>query len=156
RPSVRPRTLESYEWAVGHIVDEIGDVRLDALNPQHVHRLVATKRGTELSNRSVEQIWQVLRRALRVAVQWGLVPSNVAETVQPPRPAHRDVQVFTTDEVSSILGAAKSARLGAAFAVAVLVGLRRGELLGLHWDDLDIDSATPTLRVRQQLQRIDG
>ena len=155
-PRVRPRTLEAYEWAVAHIDSEIGDVRLHVLGPQHVHQLLDAKRRAGLSDRSVEQIWQVLKRALKTAVKWGIVRVNVADSVDPPRPCHRQVEVFTAEEVQSILGVADHHRLGAGFSLAVLVGLRRGELLGLRWDDLDLDGPAPTLRVRQQLQRVGG
>jgi integrase len=78
-PSVRPRTLDSYRHIVDHhLVPALGHVPLADLTPRHVHGLISAKVEGALSPRTVEYIWQVLRRSLKVAVVWGLLTRNVA------------------------------------------------------------------------------
>ncbi len=154
RLRVRPRTHESYRWAISHVVPSIGPVRLGKLRANHVQS-VLTQAGTSgLSRRSTEYVWQVLRRALKVAVTWGLCGRNVADLVQPPRPERQEVRPLTASELRSLLEAARDTRLEAAVVLTGGCGLRRGEVLALRWVDIDLDAAR--LRVKGTLQRVDG
>lgn len=155
RPSTRPRTLESYRDRVEtHLIPALGHLRLNELSAAHIQRLLADQTGKGLSARTIENTWQVLRRALKVAVEWGLVVRNVAETVKPPRPERSEVTPLDLSEIRKLLKAAEEHRLGAAFTIALTTGLRRGEILGLRWEDLDLEVGR--LRVTGTLQRIDG
>ncbi|MFT5204419.1 MAG: integrase [Candidatus Aldehydirespiratoraceae bacterium] len=158
KPSVRPRTYGSYETVVRiHLAPTLGHLRLNQLRPQHVQRLLADKTTTGLSARTVEYIWSILRRALKVAVQWDLVARNVADQVTPPRPVHKEIIPLSIPEIQLVLGeATTSMRYGAAVTLALTTGMRRGEILGLQWDDIDFTDDSARLRVRRTLQRIDG
>jgi integrase len=94
-----------------------------------------------------------LHRALKQALRWGLVPRNASESVDLPRLGKEEVEVLLPYEVRAFLDAAREDRLEALYVVAVTVGLRRGELLGLRWTDLELDGE-PKLRVGRQLQRM--
>lgn len=150
--TVRPSTLLSYEQKAKHINSVIGDVRLARLTPQHVHHLIERKLSEGLSPRGVAYIHAVLRRALGQAERWDLVSRNVARLVDPPRTPFREVIPLTPDEAQQLLLAASGARLEAMYFVALGLGLRLGEVLGLHWQDVNLDEGH--LRVRVSLQRI--
>lgn len=155
RPSTRPRTLESYRNAVEtHIIPALGHIRLNELSPAHIQQLLAEQTEKGLSPRTAEYTWQVLRRALRVAVEWGLVIRNVAESVKPPRPQRSEVTPLDLSEIRKLLKTAEEHRLSAAFNLALTTGVRRGEILGLRWEDLDLEGGR--LRVTGALQRVEG
>lgn len=116
--------------------------------------MLATELASGLSARTVEYQWQILRRALKVAVQWGLLTRNVADLVTPPRPQHIEVCPLPVADLHRVLDAAKADRLGAAFTLAITCGLRRGEVLALKWTDVNFE--TNRLRVRATLQRVGG
>jgi len=107
----------------------------------------------ELSPRTVKHLLVTLRGALAVAVKDGQIPRNVAALVDPPRVMRPDIQVFDPEQARAFLDAAKGLRLEAAFTAAVALGLRQGEILGLLWSEVDLESGT--LTVRGALQRVD-
>ena len=88
------------------------------------------------------------------AVQWGIIPRNPCEAVSPPRPQRSDVQVPEVDAIKRFLEDAKDSPFVDAFKLALYTGLRRSELTGLKWEDIDF--TTSTLRVTGNLQRISG
>lgn len=159
--AVRPSTEASYRDIVQrHIVPVIGGIRLDKLTPDDVRRFLREKaaeqsaRGRSLSTRTVQYIHAVLRRALEQARRDEVIHRNVAALVSPPRPRQKEIEPLTPDEARQLLDAVKDDRLYALYAVAVALGLRRGEALALRWEDIDLDKAT--LRVSGTLQRISG
>lgn len=108
----------------------------------------------QLSARMVQFIHAVLRNALENAVREELVPRNVAKLVQVPTPRYRTNRGLTVEQARQLLEAAQEDRLYALYVLALLLGLRRGELLGLRWCDVDLDSGK--LEVVQALQRVGG
>ncbi|MBE3581079.1 MAG: site-specific integrase [Thermoanaerobacteraceae bacterium] len=101
-------------------------------------------------------IHAVLRQALEQAVREGLVYRNVAEAVSPPRQKRKEIRPLTADELNRFLAAARDDRLFPAFLFEGATGLRRGELLGLKWEDVDLERGTVTvrrslIRTRQEL-----
>ena len=155
RPSVRPGTFQSYSTVVRvHLLPSLGRVRLAELTPQHVQRLLNEKSAIGLSPRRVNYIRAILRRALNQALRWGMVGRNVATLVEPPKAQISKVHPFTPDEARVFLSAIRGDRLEALYVVALAIGLRQGEALGLQWEDVDLDGGAIT--IRQSLQRIDG
>jgi integrase len=102
----------------------------------------------------VQSIHAVLRNALESAVREEIIPRNVAKLVQVPAPRYKINRGLTTQQARATLKAATEHRLGALYVLALFLGLRRGELLGLRWEDVDLDRAT--LEVVQTLQRVGG
>jgi integrase len=94
-----------------------------------------------------------LRGALAVAVKDGQSPRNVAALVDPPRVPKYEAKVFNPEQARAFLEAVRGSRLQAAFTTAVAVGMRQGEILGLQWSDINLE--TGSLRVRAALQRVD-
>src|SRR5262252_178741 len=138
KPSVRPWTYRGYEVLVRcHLIPEIGRVRLDKLTPAQVQALMNRKREAGLSAKTVQYMRGVLRTALNRALRWGLVPGNVADLVDGPRVERYEIQPFTLGEARAFLDAVRGNRLEALYSVALTMGLRQGEALGLRWDDVD-------------------
>lgn len=150
----RPATVRSYgEMTRCHIVPILGKVKLDRLTPSDVQRLLTARRD-QVSPATLAKIHGVLRAALSDAERLDLVPRNVAKVVRGPRIGTTDRRTLTLDEARRFLDHAATERLEAVFVLALTTGLRRGEILGLHHDDVDLDRGV--LRVRHAIQRIDG
>jgi len=137
-----------------HLKPGIGHHHVAKLMPQHVAALLKAKTDAGLSPRMVSHIRAVLRAALNQALRWGMVSRNVAALVDPPRQVRSDIQSLTPTEARDLLNVTDDDRLAALFRVALTLGLRQGEVLGLMWTDIDLDKRT--LKVRRALQRIDG
>lgn len=172
---VRPKTMESYRGLVEHwIIPTIGTVRLRQLAPEHVERLQAAmregkareRRGPNGARIAVParplaastrlQVHHILSRALKVAHQRGKVSRNVATLVDAPSVAGRRAEHYLTPEQARAAMTALEGRWNAArWSVALAVGLRQGEALGLLWD-VDVDLDAGVLNVHRQLQRRRG
>ncbi len=178
----RPTTHRGYESAVRlHITPVLGRKRLDRLTAGDVRQLMAVSRakclccanrydryrdpdkqccsagrccGRTPSKRQIQFIHAVLRNALSNAVREELVTRNVAKLVQIPAPRYRVGKGLEVAEVKRLLREAKRTRLYALYVVAATLGLRRGELLGLRWSDLDLRRGS--LAVVQTVQRVSG
>jgi integrase len=105
-----------------------------------------------LGARSVQIIHSTLRTMLSEAMREELIERNVATVVRPPSVEHVEVQPWSIEEASRFLAASADHRLHALFAVGVALGLRKGELLALRWEDVDLDGGV--LHVRQNVQRL--
>ena len=155
QPSVRHWTYRGYEVHVRlHINPVLGSMPLERVEPRHVQSLLNRKLNEGMSPKSVRYIRGTLRTALNQAVKWGLVARNSAALVDGPRVPTYEIQPFTPDEARRFLAAARGDRLEALYAVALTLGLRQGEALGLRWQDVDTELGY--LRIARQLQRFDG
>lgn len=155
RPAVRPKTYTTYETLVRvHLIPGLGRVPLVSLSPQQVQTFLNQKLREGLAPRSVAHMRAVLRRALNQAVRWDMVPRNVAVLVDSPRVPAFEVIPLSSAQARTLLDASRNDRLGALFAVALLTGMRQGEMLGLAWDDVDLVAGT--VAVRRALQRVGG
>ncbi|MCH0561470.1 site-specific integrase [Streptomyces sp. MUM 16J] len=112
--------------------------------------------GTTLSPLTVTYVHSVLKSALEHAVREEELPRNVARNVKTTVPRPRRFQPLTAPEARRLLQTASSNRLHALYELALRTGLRRGELLGLHWEDLDLDGGTASIHRSLQRTRTDG
>ena len=152
RDSVCQRTFERYEQIVRvHIKPTLGRIKLKALTPAHVRRLYREKLDAGLAPRTVQYVHVTLQKALKQAVADGLIPRNAAAAVRAPRPKKKEIRPLSPAQARAFLQAAGETgdRFEAAYVLAVHCGLRRGEILGLKWDDLDLEAGT--LQVRRTL-----
>jgi integrase len=155
QPSVRPRTYASYAQLVRlHLAPGLGRTQLAQLQPHDVQTFMNRKLASGLSPRTVQYLHAILRRALGQALKWGLVHRNVAKLVDPPRVRRPEIHPLTPEQARAFLDAARGDRLEALYSVALAIGLRQGEALGLRWEHIDLDGGE--LRVRVALQRIAG
>lgn len=135
-----------------YIKPHVGRKTLAALSPDDVSAM-QRKLGATLSPRTVASARKVLRAALNEAVRKGMVGRNAAALAKAVKVDAPEGRTLTPDEAQLLLAAVDDHRLRAAFTVALAVGLRLGELLGLTWDDLDLDGERPRLTVRRALKR---
>ena len=142
-PNRRAKTYRSYEQiARCHIVPDLGRVPLAKLEPQQVQSLLKRKQAEGLSPRTVAYIRAVLRQALNQALRWGLVARNVAALVEPPKVERYKIKPLTPEQATIFLRTAAGDRLEALYRVALSLGLRQGEALGLRWEDIDFEART--------------
>src|SRR5919107_1784509 len=111
-----------------------------ALTPDHVRGLYRKKLDGGLAPQTVLHIHRTLSKALKQAVEDGLIPRNAAAPVKPPRPSREEIRPLNLEQVRALFEAAREDRLEALYVVAVTTGLRRGELQGLKWEDLDLEA----------------
>ncbi len=155
QPNVRPWTYKGYEVHVRrHLKPAIGHIPLNKLTPLHVQQLLNVKRNEGLRPKSIRYIRGTLRTALNQAVRWDLISRNPASLVDGPRVEHYEIRPFTPEEARIFLAAMKGDRLEALYSVALTMGLRQGEALGLCWKEVDLEMGY--LRVSKQLQRLGG
>ncbi|MEU8727696.1 MULTISPECIES: tyrosine-type recombinase/integrase [Actinomycetes] len=179
----RPKTYQGYESVVRlHLVPGLGKKRLGKLNAQDVRLFInrvrsecqccrngwdasrekpvccALKGGqccdSRLSTRMVQFIHAFLRNALECAVREEIIARNVAKLVKVPVPKYKVNRGLTAPQARAVLKAARDHRLYALYVLALCLGLRRGELLGLRWTDVDLE--VDKLEVVQSLQRVAG
>jgi integrase len=132
----------------------LGNVRLARLTPDIVQKYMKDKRESGLSARTVQYHHAVLRRGLCMAERWDLVGRNVARLVTPPTVRREEVRPPTVDQARWFMEVLGNDRLRALYVVALSLGLRQGEILGLRWEDVDLEEEL--LTVRRSLQRYDN
>jgi integrase len=130
-------------------------VKLKNLNALHLQSLYRERLDSGLSGSTVQKIHHVLHKALTQAMRWDLIPRNPADSVKAPTPTPKEMHPLSVLEARKLLEAARGDRLEALYVLAIHTGMRRGELLGLKWGDVDLDDTFPTVRVRRTLTRKD-
>jgi integrase len=160
RPSLRPKTTASYEDALrGWVIPRVGSVRLVGLTAPRLRALYGEllesgrRNGSGgLSPRSVQYAHRIVSHALKDAVDHGLLVRNPASLVKPPRVPKPPMRVWSADEARRFLTAVADDRLCALWTLLLTTGLRRGEVLGLRWEDVDLKRGR--LAVRQTVVAI--
>lgn len=161
RGSVRESTYFRDECLVRvHVKPALGRVKLKNLNAMHLQSLYRDRldRGISedkgLSGSTVQKIHHVLHKALSQAVRWDLIPRNPADGVKAPTSSTKEMRPLSGEEARRLLETAAGDRLEALYVLAVHTGMRRGELLGLKWEDVDLEAST--LRIRRTMTRTDN
>ncbi len=150
---LKPATVSNYRWTLErYVYPEVGSVRLTALTPQHVRQVMTavTRRGA--SARTAQLTRAVLRSMLADAEREQVVHRNVATLVRGPRVERVEVVPWSAQEAAKFLASMREHRLYALVAVGISLGLRKGELLALRWDNVDLEGGT--LRVVETVQRL--
>jgi integrase len=150
--TVKATTFERYEQITRlHLKPALGRVKLKVLTPPHVRGLYREKLETGSSARTVRYIHTTLHKALKQAVMDGLISRNATESVKPPQSSREEMCPLTPEQAKLLLKVAHEAgdRLEALYVLAIHTGLRQGELLGLKWDNVDLDDGS--LQVRRTL-----
>ncbi len=155
RPNRAPKTHQGYELIVRrHIVPVLGRKRLRTLSVPDVRNLVGRLEDAGMGTRGIQQTHAVLRNALQSAMRDELVVRNVAKLVQVKTPRYEVGRGLSVDQARTLLRSTRSDRLHALYVLAVYLGLRRGEVLGLRWANVDLEDGF--LQVTHTLQRVDG
>ncbi|MBE9129099.1 site-specific integrase [Coleofasciculus sp. LEGE 07081] len=154
-PPLAPKTVKSYsEQTRNHLIPSLGSIPLRKLSPKHVQSMMKDKLASGLSATSVNGVHRVLRAALSQAVKDRQTVENVAKLTKPPKVTTRAEMHFTQPELQKLFAAAQGHHLQYLFCLAPYIGLRLGEITGLRWENIDFPNQT--LRVRNQLQWVDG
>jgi integrase len=157
KPTRKPKTYEGYELVARvHLIPALGRKRLHRLTAADVRLFVKRLESAKPppSTRLVQQVHAVLRNALQAAVREELIGRNVASLVQVASPSYDVNRGLTVAQARKLLAVSRDHRLHALYVLAVYLGLRRGELLGLQWRDVDLDAGV--VEVRSSLQRVGG
>jgi integrase len=155
--TIRPGTLRSYRTNMEvHVITRIGGVPLAKVTPVRLNSLYAEllvsgrhDGNGGLSTRTVRYTHTILHRAFRDAVRWGLLHRNPSDFADPPRHIKPEMRVWTTDELRAFLAFVAGDELHALWVLLATSGMRRGEALGLRWQDVDLRKGR--LSVRQSL-----
>lgn len=153
RPVRRPATYALYEMIVRrYLKPGLGNYQLARLSVLMVQTFLNRRLETGDSVRMVQVMRTVLSSALTRAMREELIPRNVARLVTLPTWTRGEVSAWSAEEARQFLATARGHRLYPAFLMLLVYGLRRGEVLGLRWSDVDFK--TSTIRIRQQVQRV--
>ncbi|GHO77967.1 site-specific integrase [Ktedonobacter sp. SOSP1-85] len=137
-----------------YIIPALGRIPLQKLTPQHVQRFHNQKLEDGLHARTIISIHNVLHQALEDAVRWNLVARNVCDVVMPPKAEKYDITPLTLTQAQAFLASLQGHRLEALFLLAIITGMRKGELLGLRWSDIHFEQQY--VRVRRTVSYIEG
>jgi integrase len=145
---LRDTTYESYRIIVeSYLTPTIGGTRLQSLTPAALNAMYADllagggRNGSALSPKSVRNVHIVAHKALADALRWGRVARNVADLADPPAIGRREMQIWSPAQLRQFLASAEGDRLYAAWLLLATSGMRRGEVLGLRWSDVDVAAA---------------
>jgi integrase len=146
--NLKPATVKRYREVIEiHIKPNLGSNKLHKLDAMTVQDMYASMQHGGLSPATVNLVHSVMSSACKRAVKWGVLHHNIIESVEAPRIVREEVEVFTPQEVRTLLSAAFGDRLQALYTLALSTGMRGGEILGLEWRFINLDAGT--LDVRQ-------
>ena len=155
RHQVRPTTLQGYESTIRvHIIPYLGNVRVQKLTAGRLQSFYSEQIDAGIGTRSLNLAHLRLSQALDMAEREGLVNRNVCKVVDPPRHKAKSGKAWTEEEAGRFLDVAEQHFLHPLWALELATGLRRGELLGLRWQDVDLDAGV--IHVRQAISILRG
>lgn len=140
--SVRPRSEQNYAALVRRVKPHLGSIRLIDLRPQHVQRYYADLLAEGLATQTVIHNHRLLSQALRQAVRWDMLTVNVTDRVTPPRLVKPDLRILTETEIHRLMDAAAETDYHLPLHIAPHTGMRRSEICGLWWRDVDMAAWT--------------
>jgi integrase len=152
--TLRPKTLESYNSLIRtHLLPEFGNVRLTMLRPDQLQKMYSTKLTSGLSTRTVHYLHAIMHKTLEQALRWGLVARNVADLVDPPAMKKNPPVTYSAEQVKVFLAQTRASRFYPMYCLAC-IGLREGEILGLHIEDFNREAQT--IQIKHAVQYLIG
>jgi len=127
------------------IVPDLGKIRLRDLTPLRIQRFY-NKLLSIYSSDYVKSIHSVVSKTLRQAFKWDMLPVNIMEKVDPPRLQKKEMSIWTLEQCQHFLEVTKDHPMHIVFSLAVRTGMRRGEILGLRWKDIDFENKTLSIQ----------
>lgn len=152
--STTPKTFEGYDYIIRkHLGPGLGLKKLSKLSPMDLQKYYTDKINEGMSAQSVKHHHRLLSKILKDAVLWQKINRNVATLAKPPKPQKVEMRTLDPKQVSTLLSVAKESEVYyPVIFTAVHTGLRRGEILGLRWQDVDLKNGV--LYVQQTLQSV--
>ncbi|MEW2566603.1 site-specific integrase [Streptomyces sp. NPDC047070] len=145
--AVNDNTMVGYGVAVRkHLIPGLGAHRLDRLKPEHIETFYAKMQANGSKPATAHQVHRTLRTALNEAVRRGHLGKNPVQLAKAPKTGEYEVEPYSVQEVQRLLKAAGQNRNSARWAVALALGLRQGEVLGLRWEDVDLEGGFLVVR----------
>ena len=165
---VRPSSHQTYKGYINnHIKPHVGSIplsKLTSLDLQKLYKILLAEGRIDrigsknqpkgLSAKTVRNINQIISSALNLAKEQKLISSNPADACALPKVEHREMKTLPVEQLTSFLREAKETGVYEMYYIELATGFRRGELLGLKWDDIDMTNGT--IRVQRQVARING
>ena len=165
---VRPSSHQTYKGYIdNHIKPNIGNIPLEKLttmdlqkfyrkllNKGRVERIESKEQPKGLSAKTVRNINQVISSAMDLAVAQKIIPANPTNACELPKVEHQEMQTIPAEQLQAFLDEARATGVYEMYYIALATGLRRGELLGLKWQDIDWKNGI--IKVRRQVARVDG
>jgi integrase len=149
----RPSTVRNYRRYMNlYILPALGRMRLQAITPSHIRQLYLRMQSEGRGARTIQLVHVTLHCAFAQAVKEGLIGHNPLEAVERPKVETKRYDIFTEEQARTFIVAAKGHPYEALFFLALTTGMRKGEILGLMWTDVDWEKST--LRVDRQLQPV--
>ncbi len=139
KSKLRVGSYVAYKKWVGHLVDGLGNVPLQKLTAEQVQDFLQKKLDEGLSSKTVHEIHAVLRVALKKAVRLEIVSRSVCDMVDPPTIVSREAVPLSVEQAHELVDHVRGHRLETLLAMAIVTGMRRGELLALRWSDVDLE-----------------
>jgi len=154
-PNVRAVTAANYRGiATRHLIPALGAIPLVELTAPDVRAFSNDRLAAGAHPRTVQHGLAVLKTALNQAVDDGLLDRNPVRSVKPPKVEAKQQRILTVAQAATLLDAVRGDRLEALYVLALLTGMRQGELLGLTWDNVELERGQ--LHVRASLARLNG
>jgi integrase len=155
KPTIRLSTYLNYRKLLNnYLVPGLGKVKLQKLTPQQVQVFYSQKMSDGLAPKTVNNIHGVLHKALDNAVKWNILSRNVCDAVTPPRIPRKEKNVLTKQQAHTLLEEVRMHRLEALLTLAITTGMREGELLALHWQDVNFEDCS--LQVKRAVSYLKG
>ena len=160
KPQVRPSSYDFYAWAIERLIKVLPDVQLGRLRPIQIQDAIAKLQDSDSGNRkslsgtSAKHALKTLSMALERATKHGLIRANPCDDVVMPRASEHSTTIFTNDQTLKFLNEIADTELQIPVTIAIACGMRRGEVCGLRWRDVDLNHHT--LYVMHSLDREKG
>lgn len=152
-------TVDFYRGALNHLLKMVGDIPLPSLTMQHLDQY-KIKRLEKVSGVTVNRELQALRASMNTAVSWKMLESNPFANMQQVKIPERQPEYFSREDFQNLISVIQENWLKEVIIFAVLTGMRRGEIINLHWQDIDLKrklihiQSNPTFKTKQGKKRV--
>lgn len=153
---LKGKTIENYKFVINqYIVPNLGNIKLNKLTAKDLDFLYnKLQNSLGLSGTTCLNCHLVIHKSLKTAVKWQIISKNVADFADRPKKSTVKMIALEIDQVKILLNALKNTSIYIFALLAFTTGMRRGELLGLTWEDIDLDNGT--IKITKQLQKLNG
>lgn len=142
KPKLKPTVYDNNKIVIEkRIIPELGKVKMKDLTPLRIQRFYNSLLN-EYSSDYVRSIHSIVSKTLRQAFKWDMLQTNIMDKVDPPRLVKKEMQIWTMEQCQHFLQAIKDHQMYIVFSIAIWTGMRRGEVLGLRWKDIDLKNRT--------------